>query len=143
MSTFNKFMKQNKIKKDNTTYKATKSLLGEDGEALDWVIKPLTTKENEVLLESCTIEVQVKGKPNMFRQKTDSQKYLSKLICASIVEPNLYDKDLQDSYGVMTPEDLIKEMIDSPAEYNDLANFIQEFSGFDTTLDDKVNEAKN
>lgn len=31
------------------------------------------------------------------------------MICASVVEPNLNDKDLQNSYGVMTPEDLIRE----------------------------------
>ena len=44
------------------------------------------------------------------------------MMVASIVEPNLNDKTLQDSYGVMTPEDLLTEMIDNPGEYNDLVN---------------------
>ena len=65
------------------------------------------------------------------------------MIVASVVEPNLNNKDLQDSYGVMTPEDLIKEMIDDPGEYNDFASFIQNFNSFTTTLDEKVEEAKN
>lgn len=143
MSNFYKFMKANKTPKANTTYAATKSLVDDDGKPLEWVIKPLSTKENENLREDCMIEVPVKGKPNMYRPKLNTSKYLAKMICACVVEPNLFDKELQDSYGVMTPEDLIKEMIDDPGEYNAFASFIQEFNGFNTSLDDKVEEAKN
>ena len=84
----------------------------------------------------------MKGKPNQFRPKVDMDKYQTKLLCAAIVSPDLNDKELQDSYGVMTPEDLIKEMIDNPGEYNDFANFIQNFNGF-SSLEEKVEEAKN
>ena len=89
------------------------------------------------------VDIPVKGKPNMYRPKLDTSKYIAKMICACVVEPNLYDKELQDSYGVMTPEDLLKEMIDDPGEYQEFAAFIQEFNGFNTTLEDKVEEAKN
>ena len=40
-------------------------------------------------------------------------------------------------------EELIKEMIDDPGEYNAFATFIQEFNGFDVSLEEKVEEAKN
>ena len=136
-------MKQNKIVKENTTYAATKSLLDEEGQPLLWTIKPLNTKENDDIRDDCMREVQVPGKPNLFRPKLDTSKYIAKMICACVVEPNLYDKELQDSYGVMTPEDLLKEMIDDPGEYQDFASFIQEFNGFNSTLEDKVEEAKN
>ena len=69
--------------------------------------------------------------------------YLAKMLCACIVEPNLYDKELQDSYDVMTPEDLLQAMVDDPGEYQDFATFVQNFNGFNTTLEDKVDEAKN
>lgn len=143
MSNFSRFMKQNKIVKENTTYAATKSLLDENGNPLLWTIKPLNTKVNDDIRDACMREVQVTGKPNMFRPKLDTSKYIAKMICACVVEPNLYDKELQDSYGVMTPEDLLKEMIDDPGEYQDFASFIQEFNGFNTTLEEKVEEAKN
>ena len=143
MSNLSLFLKKNKIQKENTTYAATKSLLDETGKPLEWQIKPLTTKENETIRDACTFEVQVKGKPNMFRPKLNTSDYLSKMMVASIAEPNLYDADLQDSYGVKTPDDLLKEIIDDPGEYNDFAAFIQKFNGFNTTLDDKVEEAKN
>ena len=143
MSNFSQFMKANKIKKENTTFPATKSLVDEKGNPLKWTIKPLTTKENDNIRDNCMIEVPVKGKPNVFRPKLDTSKYIAKMACSCVVEPNLYDKGLQDSYGVMTPEDLLKEMIDDPGEYQAFVNFIQDFNGFNTTLEDKVEEAKN
>ena len=143
MSKFSRFMKKNKITKENTTFPATKSLVDEEGNPLEWVIRPLTTRENDNIRDECMIDVPVTGKPNMFRPKLNTSKYIAKQICACVVEPNLYDKELQDSYGVMTPDELLKEMIDDPGEYQAFAAFIQNFNGFNTTLDDKVEEAKN
>lgn len=137
------FLKENKKIKENATFPATKSLLDENGKPLLWTIRPLTTRQNDVLRDECTLEVPVKGKPGMFRSKVDTSKYLAKMMCTSVVEPNLYDAELQDSYSVRTPEDLLKEMIDDPGEYNEFAAFIQSFSGFTETLEDKVDEAKN
>lgn len=142
MSNFSKFMKANKIQKQNVMHPVTKSLVDENGEPLLWEIKPLTTKENEHIRESCTIEVPVKGKPNVFRPKVDMEKYQTKMVCAAIVSPNLNDAELQNSYGVMSAEELIKEMVDNPAEYTDLTVFIQKLSGF-KTLQEDVDEAKN
>ena len=139
----NLFLKANKIKKENTTYAATKSLVDEDGNPLLWEIKPLTTKESEDIREACMVEVPVRGKNGMYRPKLDTMKYLAKMIVASVVTPNLYDAGLQDSYGVKTPEDLLREMVDDPGEYNDFAAFVQEYNGFTESLDDKVEEAKN
>ena len=143
MSNFSQFMKSNKKKKENTTFPATKSLLDADGNPLEWTIKPLSTKDNENIRDACMIDVPVKGKANLFRPKLDTSKYISKMLCACIVEPNLYDKELQDSYGVMTPEELLKEMVDDPGEYQAFVSFVQDYNGFNTTLEDKIDEAKN
>lgn len=143
MSQFTRFMKTNKKPRKNTTFAATKSLTDENGKPLLWMIKPLTTRENEAIRDECMVDVPVKGKANMFRPKLNTSKYIARMLCASIVEPNLFDKELQNSYDVMTPEDLLQAMIDDPSEYQDFAAFVQEFNGFNTTLADKVEEAKN
>lgn len=143
MSNLSLFLKKNKIQKQNTFFAATKSLCDENGEPLLWEIRAISTAENDQLREECTIEVPIKGKPNMYRPKVNTSKYIGKMLAASVVFPDLMNAELQDSYGVNTPEDLLKQMIDNPAEYNDFANFIQNFSGFDTSMDDKVAEAKN
>lgn len=143
MSNLSRFLKDNKIKKENTTYAATKSLVDEKGKPLLWTIKPLTTRENDAIRDECTMEVPIKGKMNAFREKLNISKYMAKLIVASVVEPDLNNKELQDSYGVMGAEDLIKEMIDNAGEYNAFAEFIQKFNGFTETIQDEVDEAKN
>lgn len=143
MGNLSLFLKKNKKVKVNAHYAATKSLCDVDGKPLEWEIKPLTTKESEDIRASCTTEVPVTGKPGMFRPKVDSKMYIARLIAACVVFPDLYNKELQDSYGVKTPEDLLKEMVDDPTEYNAFAEFIQNFNGLDETLEDKVEEAKN
>lgn len=143
MGNLSLFLKKNKRERANTKYAATKSLCDAEGKPLEWEIKALTTKESEDIRVACTIEVQVPGKPGVYRPKVDSNAYIAKLIAACVVFPDLYNKELQDSYGVKTPEDLLKEMVDNPTEYNALAEFIQNFNGLDETLSDKVEEAKN
>lgn len=143
MSNLSRFLKQNKVKKENVKYAATASLTDENGNPLEWVIKALTTKENEAIRDECTIEVPVIGKPGMYRPKVDTNMYLTKTICKAVVEPDLYNKELQDSYGVMTPEELLVEMVDNPGEFNALASFVQDLSGFNTGLAEKVDQAKN
>lgn len=143
MSNLSLFLKKNKIVKENVKYAATKSLVDENGKPLEWEIKAITTKENDDIRETCTIEVPVKGKPNMVRPKLQTSKYGAKMLAASIVFPDLLNAELQDSYGVSTPEDLVREMIDDPGEYNDFLAFVQEFNGFSTSMEEKVEEAKN
>lgn len=143
MSKFSKFMKANKIEKKNEMYAATKSLCDENGKPLEWEFRHITSKENEDLRDACTIDVPITGKPNMFRQKVKSSLYIQKMVAASVVVPDLYDKDLQDSYDAMTPEELLLAMVDDPGEYNDLASFVQKFQGFNVSFDEKVDEAKN
>ena len=131
MSKFAKFMKSNKTVKENGFYPATKSLCDEKGNPLEWEFKHITSKENEEI------------KPNMYRPKLKTGLYIQRMIAASVVMPDLFDSELQDSYGVKTPEDLLLAMVDDPGEYNDLAAFVQKFQGFNVSFEDKVNEAKN
>lgn len=143
MSSVAKFLKSNKKQKENTQYAATKSLTDENDEPLLWTIRPLTTKESNEIRDECTEEIPIKGKKGMYRQKFNANKYLDKTLCASVVEPNLYSEELQNSYGVMSPEELVKEMVDDPGEYTKFTQFIQEFNGFDESFEDKVEKAKN
>ena len=143
MSKFVKFMKANKTVKENGKYAATSSLCDEDGQPLLWEIRHISSKENEDLRESCMMEVQVTGKPGVYRQKLKTNEYIRKMIAASVVCPDLYDAELQDSYGVKTPEDLLLAMVDNPGEYSEFASYVQKFQGFDVSFSDKVDEAKN
>ncbi len=143
MSKFSRFMKANKVAKTNEKYAPTASLTDENGKPLNWEFRPLGSKENEQLRDSCTIEVQVTSKPNLFRPKLNTSQYISKMIVASTVFPDLYDAELQDSYGVKTPEDLLYALVDDAGEYQDFTVWMQKYQGFTKTFDEKVDEAKN
>lgn len=143
MSKFAKFMKANKAVKENELHPVTKSLCDEKGNPLEWEFRHITSKENETIREDCTVDIPVTGKPNMYRPKLKTSLYIQRMIAASVVVPDLYDAELQDSYGVKTPEDLLMAMVDDPGEYNDLAAYVQKFQGFNVSFDDKVEEAKN
>lgn len=143
MSKFARFMKSNKTTKENGFYAPTASICDENGKPVEFEFKHITSKQNEDMRERCTVDVQIVGKPNMYRPKLNTSKYLTQMIVASTVCPDLYDAELQDSYGVKTPEDLLFAMVDDAGEYQDLCVWVQKFQGFTKTLEDKVDEAKN
>lgn len=143
MGNLSLFLKKNKKVKENAFYPATKSLCDEKGEPLLWEIKALTTSETEKIREKYTSEVPVTGKNGMYRMKFDSRGFIASMIASSVVFPDLYNKELQDSYGVTTPEALVRELVDNPSEYNDFAEYIQNFNGIAETMEEKVEEAKN
>ena len=118
MGDLSRFLKKNKKTKENIKIPATMSLTDENGTPLLWEVKPITTKEDNAIREACTVDVPVTGKPGMFRPKFDGNKYLAKMAASCIVFPNLNDKELQDSYGVMGAEQLITEMIDEGITIN-------------------------
>ena len=143
MSKFKQFMKENKKVRENGHYAPTASMKDEKGEPLQWEFRHISSKEDEELREECTKEVPVTGKPNLYRPKTDTSQYMTKMIIASTVMPDLYDAELQDSYGVKKPEDLLHAMIDDPGEYQDLLLWMQKFQGFTKSLEERVEDAKN
>lgn len=143
MSNLSKFLKKNKKQRENTTFAATKSIADENGKALEWVLRPLTTKMNEDIRDECTVEIPVDKKRHMYRQKLNTSKYGTKLIVASVIEPDLNNAELQDSYGVKTPDELVQEMIDDPGEFAEFQKFIQEYNGFAEKDSEAVDEAKN
>ena len=136
-------MKPNKTTKANEFYAPTASLCDENGKPLEWEFKHITSKQNEKMRENCTVDVPITGKPNMYRPKLNTSKYLTQMVVTSTVCPDLYDAELQDSYGVKTPEDLLFAMVDDAGEYQELCVWVQKFQGFTKTLSDKVDEAKN
>lgn len=142
MSNLSAFLSQNAVKEENVKYVASKRFLDADGNPMEWEIKSITSKEDEALRKSCTRKVQVPGKRGQYTQETDYSTYVGKLAATCTVFPNLHDKELQDSYGVMGDDTLLKTML-KPGEYADYLNKVQETNGFEASMEELVDEAKN
>ena len=109
---------------------------------MEWEIKTITGTEDEALRKSCAKWVPIPGKKSQYQKETDYDMYLGKLAVACTVFPDLNNKELQDSYKVMGAESLLKTML-TPGEYVEYIQKVQEVCGFDATLQDEVDEAKN
>lgn len=138
MSNFEQFMKRNKVKVENVKYPVTASLQDENGKPLLWELRAVPTKERHALTDECTY---VKQTENGEVTELDNNLLMRKVAAAAIVYPNLRDKELQDSYGVMTPEDLIVEMVDCAEEFTALMVMVNKYGKVD--IKEEINEAKN
>lgn len=136
------FLAKNALKVENIKFVASGRFVDENQQPIAWEIKTITGTEDEALRKSCAKRVPMPGKKNQYQKETDYDMYLGKLAVACTVFPNLADAELQNSYGVMGAEALLKTML-TPGEYANYLTKVQEVCGFDSTLQDEVDEAKN
>ncbi len=134
MSKFKAFFKENKKAVQNAKFAAVSDFIDDNGNVLEWEIKPLTTAEHERIRDNAS----TMGANMSF----DFSKYKADMLVASIVYPDLFDEELQDNYGVKKPVDLLKAMVSNAGEYDKFYEFVAELNGF-KTINDEVEAAKN
>ena len=138
MSDFSAFLK-GKID-EHVKYVASKRFT-EKGKPIEWEIKAIDSDLDERLRKDCTKKVPL-GKRGQYTQETDTDKYIAMMCVASTVYPNLNDAELQDAYGVKSGEELLKKML-KPGEYTDYKAKVMEVNGYDLSMEELVDEAKN
>lgn len=142
MGNLSAFLSQNALKDENIKYVASKRFLDENGKPIEWELCCITSEEDEAIRKACTKRVPIPGRKNQYTQEIDYNLYLGKLAARCTVFPNLNDKELQDSYGVMGADTLLKKML-KPGEYADYLQKVQEINGFEVSFEEAVDEAKN
>lgn len=141
MSDFAVFMAGNADKVETVKYVASKRFVA-NGKPVEWEIKAIDSDLDELIRKECTKRVPIAGKRGQYNQETDTDKYVGKLCVACTVYPDLNNAELQDSYGVKTPDALLKKML-KPGEYTEYKVKVMEVNGFDTSMEELVEEAKN
>ena len=141
MSDFAAFMAGNVNKAETVKYVASKRFAVK-GKPVEWELKPIDSELDETLRKECTKRVPIPGKRGQYNQETDTDKYIARMCVACIVYPNLNDAELQDSYGVKGAESLLKKML-LAGEYTELKAKVMEVNGYDLSMEELVDEAKN
>lgn len=141
MSNFAVFMAGAAGKTETVKYAASKRFV-EKGKPVEWEIKPIDSDLDELLRKECTKKVPIHGKRGQYNQETDTDKYIGKMCVACTVYPNLNDAELQDAYGVKSADALLKKML-LPGEYTEYKAKVMEVNGYDISMDELVDEAKN
>ena len=142
MRSLTAFLATEAVQCENVLFVASERFIDPDTvQPVEWEIKTITAGENSAIRKQCTRTIQVAGKKNQFTQEFDTGAYQLKLAVACTVWPELRAKELQDSYGVISAEDLLAKMLNS-GEYEDYCAKVFEVNGF-TSATERVEEAKN
>ena len=141
MSDFSIFMAGNAEKTETVKYVASKRFVNK-GKPVEWELKAIDSDLDEAIRKECTKRVPIAGKRGQYTQETDTDKYISKMCVNCTVYPNLNDAELQDSYGVKSGEALLKKML-LPGEYTEFKAKVMEVNGYDMSMEELVDEAKN
>lgn len=141
MNNLSAFLAQNAVQDEKIKYAASKRFV-DNGKPVEWELQPVTSEEDEQIRKFCTKKVQIPGRRGQYTLETDFEKYLGMLAAKCVVYPNLNATELQDSYGVMGADAVLKKMLKA-GEYQELLKKIQEINGFDVSMEDLVDDVKN
>ena len=143
MSDFSCFLKGNALAVENVKFVASKRFINpKTKKPMEWEIKPIETVIDEQLRKESTKKIPVAGKRGQYTMDLDTDKYLGKMCAACVVYPNLNSAELQDSYGVKDSDTLLKTML-TAGEYMELKAKVAEVNGYDVSMDELVEDAKN
>lgn len=141
MSDFSVFMAGSAVTDGTVKYVASKRFV-KNKKPVEWELKPVSSSLDESIRKECTKKVPIAGKRGQYTQDVDTDKYIGKLCVACTVYPNLNDAELQDSYGVKSGDELLKKML-LPGEYTEYKTKVMEVNGYDMSMEELVDEAKN
>jgi hypothetical protein len=140
MSDFSIFMAGSADKTETVKYAASTRFV-ENGKPVEWELKAIDSDLDEAIRKDCTKKVP-SGKRGQFTQELDTDKYIGKMCVACTVYPDLNNAELQDSYKVKSADALLKRML-LPGEYTDYKSKVMEVNGYDMSMEELVDEAKN
>ena len=135
------FMRPNVEQIENAKYAASPRIKGEDGKPLEWEICCISADEYARIRSSCIRQVPVVGKKNQFTQKLDTYEFQAKVCARCTVFPDLNNAELQNSWGVVKPEELVGAMLIG-GEFDDYVTEVFRINGFKNE-NELVDEAKN
>ena len=141
MSDFSVFMAGNAAKVDTVKFVASKRFT-DNGTPVEWELKAINSDLDESIRKECTKKVPIAGKRGQYTQETNTDKYVGRLCAECTVYPNLNNAELQDSYGVKSAEALLKKML-LPGEYTEYKAKVMEVNGYDMSMEELVDNAKN
>ena len=136
-TTYEAFMAGRAIKEESIEYVASKRFLDGSGNPIPWKLRTITSGKNSEIRKASMSFQPIPGKKNRYEMGLDVYCYVTKLIVACTVFPDLNDKELQDSYGVMGAEELLDAML-LPGEKDALGAKAQEINGYDAEADEQV-----
>lgn len=104
--------------------------------------KPISATTGDEIRKSCRKTTVHKGQKIV---ESNQDAFVAKLIIETTVHPDFKSIELQKSWGVLGAEDLLNAMKAKmkDGEFATLSSIVSEINGYDKTMEDLVEEAKN
>ena len=141
MSNLSAFMQPNVEQVKNHKYAASPRIRGEDGKPVEWEIRCISADEYARIRSGCVRQVPVPGKKGQYTQQLDTYSFQAKGCARCTAYPDLDNAELQNSWGVAKPEELIGKLLIG-GEFDDYVTEVFQHNGFKTD-DELVDDAKN
>lgn len=100
-------------------------------------IKPMTQEQFNDYGKRCKSKINKKGSMDF-----DSAKFNLLVVAGQTIKPNFNNAELLQKAGCATASEFIQRKL-LPGEISTIASKIQALSGFDTDLEEDIEEAKN
>lgn len=113
----------------------------QDGKPVEWELKAIDSDLDERIRKDCTRKIKG-GRGGVSGVEVDTDKYSLMICVATIVEPQLSNAEFQDAMGVKSAEALLRKLL-LPGELIALKEKVMEVNGYDMSMEDLVEEAKN
>lgn len=140
-NTLTAFMRPNVAQIENHFITPSSRFTNDKGEAVVWEIGCISADEYAKIRSSCIRQVAVPGKKNQFTQQIDTYAFQAKIAARCTIFPDLNNAELQNSWGVATPHELLGKMLIG-GEFDDYVTEIFRLNGFKTE-EELAEEAKN
>ncbi|RXZ77247.1 phage portal protein [Paenibacillaceae bacterium] len=140
MSDFQAFFAQNAPLDTVEEIPVSPRFKDENGKPIKWKVRSITEEENAELRKAST--KRIKGRNGTQKTEFSTDDYTAKMAVVGVVFPDLKNVELQQSYGALGAESLLKKML-LPGEYADLLIKVQQINGFDKDINDLVEDVKN
>ena len=140
-NTLTAFMRQNVAQIENHFITPSPRFVDDTGEVMKWEVCCISADEYAKIRSGCIRQVAVPGKKNQFTQQLDTYAFQAKIAARCTVFPDLNNAELQNSWGVATPHELIGKMLIG-GEFDDYVTEVFQLNGFKSE-DEQVAEAKN
>ncbi len=113
------------------------------GNVIPFRFKPITTTRIDELEKLHTVPIYSGSRRRKTGEKVDQSRFIAHIAVESTIYPNFKSAELRKAYGEQDPIEIAKKMLHVGGEYSEWLQVANEINGFDDSLEDLEETAKN
>lgn len=121
----------------------SKRFKNKKGELIPFRFKPITTTRIDELEKLHTVPIYSGSRRRKTGEKVDQSRFIAHIAVESTIYPNFKSAELRKAYGEQDPIEIAKKMLHVGGEYSEWLQVANEINGFDDSLEDLEETAKN